>query len=65
MPPFFKRNQDSPQEVERRFKAFDNDITHWVDYDYVIINQNLENCYKQIEQIILKEHVCSQYQIWA
>jgi guanylate kinase len=49
-----KRNQDSPQEVERRFKAFDNDITHWVDYDYVIINQNLENCYKQIEQIILK-----------
>ena len=48
-----KRNQDSPQEVERRFKAFDNDITHWVDYDYVIINQNLENCYKQIENIIL------------
>ena len=49
-----KRNQDSPQEVERRFKAFDNDITHWVDYDYVIINDNLENCYKQIEKIILK-----------
>tara|TARA_Y100001970_G_scaffold50760_1_gene64271 strand:+ start:2095 stop:2697 length:603 start_codon:yes stop_codon:yes gene_type:complete len=49
-----KRNQDSPQEVERRFKAFDNDITHWIDYDYVIINKNLENCYKQIEEIILK-----------
>ena len=49
-----KRNQDSPQEVERRFNAFDTDITHWVDYDYVIINQNLENCYKQIEKIILK-----------
>tara|TARA_B100001559_G_C16248321_1_gene505773 strand:+ start:124 stop:726 length:603 start_codon:yes stop_codon:yes gene_type:complete len=49
-----KRNQDSNQEVERRFKAFDSDVTHWVDYDYVIINQNLENCYKQIEKIILK-----------
>ena len=49
-----KRNQDSPQEVERRFKAFDSDITHWVDYDYIVINQNLENCYKQIEKIILK-----------
>tara|TARA_Y100000996_G_C22451287_1_gene613975 strand:- start:273 stop:875 length:603 start_codon:yes stop_codon:yes gene_type:complete len=49
-----KRNQDSPQEVERRFKAFDNDIKHWIDYDYVIINKNLENCYKQIEEIILK-----------
>ncbi len=47
-----KRNQDSDQEVERRFKAFDDDILHWKDYDYVIINKNLENCYKQIENII-------------
>ncbi len=49
-----KRNQDSPTEVERRFKAYDQDIKHWKDYDYVIINENLENCYKQIEKIILK-----------
>ena len=49
-----KRNQDSPDEVERRFKGFDNDILHWEDYDYVIINENLENCYKQIESIIFK-----------
>ncbi len=47
-----KRNQDSPKEVERRFKAYDNDIQHWKDYDYIIINENLENCYKQIENII-------------
>ena len=48
-----KRNQDSPQEVERRFKAYDKDVQHWKDYDYIIINENLENCYKQIENIIL------------
>ena len=47
-----KRNQDSPDEVERRYKAYDKDIQHWKDYDYIIINQNLENCYKQIENII-------------
>ncbi len=47
-----KRNQDSPEEVERRFKAYDNDIKHWKDYDYIIINENLENCYRQIESII-------------
>ncbi len=46
------RNQDSPREVERRFKAYDKDIQHWKDYDYIIINENLENCYKQIENII-------------
>ena len=49
-----KRNQDSSSEVERRFKAYDEDIKHWKDYDYVIINENLEECYKQIEKIILK-----------
>ena len=47
-----KRNQDSLVEVERRFKAFDDDIQHWKDYDYVLVNENLENCYKQIENII-------------
>ena len=47
------RNQDSSKEVERRFDAFDDDIKHWKDYDYVIINENLEICYKQIEDIIL------------
>ncbi len=46
------RNQDSPDEVERRFKAFDEDVKNWKDYDYILINQNLENCYKQIEKII-------------
>mgnify|MGYP001370727649 CR=1 FL=1 len=49
-----KRNQDLPEEVERRFKGFDSDILHWADYDYIVINENLENCYKQIENIILQ-----------
>ena len=47
-----KRNLDSEIEVEKRFKAFDEDVKHWKDYDYVLINENLENCYKQIEKII-------------
>jgi guanylate kinase len=47
-----KRNQDSQEEVEKRYKAFDADTKHWDDYDYVLINENLDNCYKQIEHII-------------
>jgi guanylate kinase len=47
------RNQDSINEVQRRFNSFDDDIKHWIDYDYVLINENLDNCYKQIERIIL------------
>ena len=47
------RNQNTPDEIDRRFKAFDEDIKHWNDYDYVIINKNLEVCFRQIEEIIL------------
>ena len=47
-----KRNQNSNQEIEKRFNAFDEDIKHWKDYDYVIINKNLDVCFKQIENII-------------
>ena len=47
-----KRNQNSLEEVEFRFKAFDEDIKHWKDYDYIVINKNLEACFKQLEQII-------------
>jgi len=47
-----KRDSDSLIEVEKRFKSFEEDVTHWQDYDYVLINENLESCYKQIEKII-------------
>ena len=47
------RNQNTPDEIDRRFKAFDEDIKRWNDYDYVIINKNLEVCFRQIEEIIL------------
>ncbi len=50
-----KRNLDSKNEVSKRFEAFDNDIKHWDDYDYILINNNLENCYKQIENIIFNQ----------
>ncbi len=47
------RNQNTDAEIDRRFKSFDEDIKHWNDYDYIIINKNLEVCFKQIENIIL------------
>ena len=48
-----KRNQNTKEEVEKRFKSFDEDVKHWNDYDYIIINNNLDVCFKQIENIIL------------
>ena len=46
------RNQDKEEVVKQRLKHYSDDILHWHDYDYVVINDNLENCFKQIEKII-------------
>ena len=48
-----KRNQNTEEEIKRRFNSFDEDIKHWKDYDYIIINENLDVCFRQIENIIL------------
>ncbi len=50
-----KRNQNTQEEINKRFNSFEEDIKHWNDYDYIIINKNLENCFKQIENIIFNE----------
>ena len=47
------RNQNTKREIADRFKSFDDDIKHWNDYDYIIINKNLETCFNQLESIIL------------
>ena len=48
-----QRNQDNLDIISKRLKSHDNDAYHWSDYDHVIINDNLENCFLQIEKIIL------------
>jgi len=50
-----QRNQDNIDIISRRLKAYDNDICHWSDYDHIIINDNLEHCFSQIEKIIISE----------
>ena len=41
--------------VEERMKQFDKDILHWKDYNYVVINDSLEECYEKISKILDSE----------
>ena len=41
--------------VEERMKEFSRDVLHWINYDYVIINDNLEHCYSRISNLIEAE----------
>ena len=47
-----KRDKSTSDNINKRFNSFDEDIKHWNDYDYILINKNLEICFKQIENII-------------
>ena len=47
------RNQNTTSELEKRYNSFDEEIKYWNDYDYILINKNLDVCFKQIENIIL------------
>jgi guanylate kinase len=38
--------------VEERMKQFERDVLHWINYDYVVINDNLEKCFSKIKNLI-------------
>ena len=51
-----KRNQDNDHTVDKRLEQYESDIQHWSDYDYIVINKDLENCFNQIEKIIKNQN---------
>ena len=41
--------------VDERMKEFNKDILHWKDYDYVVINDKLQDCFEQISSLVDSE----------
>ena len=50
-------NRDMKDKLiaEERMKQFSRDVLHWINYDYVVINENLDNCYSKIYNLIKAE----------
>ena len=38
--------------ASERMKDFYKDVKHWIDYDFVVINDDLNECYNEISQLI-------------
>jgi len=38
--------------VEERMKQFERDVLHWINYDYVVVNDNLDTCFAKIKNLI-------------
>ena len=47
-----KRDSKDEKIINERMKQFEKDLLHWKNYDYVVINDDLEKCHNQINSII-------------
>ena len=50
-------NRDMKDKLiaDERMKQFDRDVLHWINYDYVVINDELDNCFEKIQKLIHAE----------
>jgi len=50
-------NRDMKDKLiaEERMKQFERDVLHWINYNYVVINDNLYSCYDKIHSLIKAE----------
>ncbi len=57
------RAQDAPDVISGRMAKAESEISHWSEYDYVLINDGFDDCVKQIREIIQVERLKSHRQI--
>ena len=51
------RGQDDPKEINRRMSKASDEMSHWAEYDYVIINRDLEACVEAVRGILHSERL--------
>ena len=50
-----KRHQGQEKLIQQRMRKFNEEVSHWKDYNYIVINDDLEICYNKILDIIESE----------
>ena len=58
------RAQDSDDVVATRMEKAASEITHWAEYDYVLVNDVLDDCFAQLQRIIEVERLRRTRQTW-
>jgi len=49
------RHEGQEKLIKERMKKFNEEVSHWDEYDYVVVNDDLEICYNDILDIIKSE----------
>ena len=51
------RGRDTKNEMKKRMNLVQNEISHFPEYDYVVVNKDLKICVNQIMNIISSERL--------
>jgi len=49
------RHKGEEKMISKRMDKFSEELSHWNEYNYVLINDNLEICYKKILELMMSE----------
>ena len=49
------RHKGEEKMINKRMEKFSEEISHWNEYNYVLINDNLEKCYEKILELMMSE----------
>ena len=53
----FRRAQDPPSVIAKRMAEASSEISHWPEYDYVVINDDIERCSAELKAILTAERL--------
>lgn len=51
------RAQDTTQVIDARMERARAEISHWAEYDYVVINDNVNNCFDRVREVLEAERM--------
>ena len=51
------RNTDSAEVIEARMSRAEREVSHWDGYDYVLVNDDVEQCYQAVHTILAAERL--------
>ncbi len=57
------RAQDSAAEVSRRMAKAADEMSHWAEYDYIIVNKDIESSVRRVQAILQAERLRRERQV--
>lgn len=58
------RAQDSDSVIAKRMSKSENEISHWAEYDYVIVNEDVDTALGELRMIVSAERMRRKRQLW-